>query len=169
MQCDKTCFGRHFETGFNKFYYKYANVFMFSFLSSSCSELTTTLWSSKRKSRESHLALTCSGVPSRSQGTEPVLLFESNFIEKFLWESGFSNFDHVTIFAKRIFIFWPPSWNGTFLECSFCWFMIVLSVDRYGVSFVPEIPTGKYLKMVESKWTPCAPKGVKSNLGTCKC
>ena len=26
--------------------------------------------------------------------------FEPNFIEKFHWESGFSNFGHVTIFAK---------------------------------------------------------------------
>ena len=26
--------------------------------------------------------------------------FEPNFIEKFNWESGFSNFGHVTIFAK---------------------------------------------------------------------
>ena len=34
--------------------------------------------------------------------------FEPNFIEKFLWESGFSNFGHVTIFAKRKFVFWPP-------------------------------------------------------------
>ena len=27
--------------------------------------------------------------------------FERNFIGKFLWESGFSNFGHVTIFAKQ--------------------------------------------------------------------
>ena len=26
--------------------------------------------------------------------------FEPNFIEKFHWESGFSNFDHVTIFRE---------------------------------------------------------------------
>ena len=31
--------------------------------------------------------------------------FEPNFIEKFHWESGFSNFGHVIIFAKRKFIF----------------------------------------------------------------
>ena len=34
--------------------------------------------------------------------------FEPNFIEKFLWESGFSKFGHVTVFAKRKFVFWPP-------------------------------------------------------------
>ena len=27
--------------------------------------------------------------------------FELNFIEKFHWESGFSNFGHVTIFMKQ--------------------------------------------------------------------
>ena len=31
--------------------------------------------------------------------------FESNFIEKFLWESDFSNFGHVTKWAKRKFVF----------------------------------------------------------------
>ena len=31
--------------------------------------------------------------------------FEPNFIEKFYWESGFSNFGHVTIFAKWKFVF----------------------------------------------------------------
>ena len=34
--------------------------------------------------------------------------FEPNFIEKFLWESGFSIFGHLTIFAKQKFGFWPP-------------------------------------------------------------
>ena len=32
--------------------------------------------------------------------------------------------------------------------------------------FRTEIPTGKYLKMVGSKWTPCAQTGVKNSLGT---
>ena len=31
--------------------------------------------------------------------------FEPNFIEKFLWKSGFSNFGHMTFFAKRKFVF----------------------------------------------------------------
>ena len=34
--------------------------------------------------------------------------FEPNFIEKFHWKSVFSNFGHVTIFAKRKLVFWPP-------------------------------------------------------------
>ena len=29
-------------------------------------------------------------------------------------------------------------WNGTFFECSHCWFMVVLGVYRYGESFVPK-------------------------------
>ena len=44
--------------------------------------------------------------------------------------------------------------------------MVILGVYRYGAGFVPEISTGKYLKMVGSKWTPCAQTGVKSSLGT---
>ena len=31
--------------------------------------------------------------------------FEPNFIEKFHWESCFSNLGHATIFAKRKFVF----------------------------------------------------------------
>ena len=31
--------------------------------------------------------------------------FQPNFVEKLLWENGFSNFGHVTIFAKQKFIF----------------------------------------------------------------
>jgi len=34
--------------------------------------------------------------------------FEPNFTEKFLRESGFSNFGHVTFFAKSKFVFWLP-------------------------------------------------------------
>ena len=40
--------------------------------------------------------------------------------------------------AKRKFVFWPPFWNGTFFECSFCWFMVVLGAYRYSASFVPK-------------------------------
>ena len=38
--------------------------------------------------------------------------FEPNFIEKSFWESGFSNFGHMTVFAKWKLVFWPPFWNG---------------------------------------------------------
>ena len=34
--------------------------------------------------------------------------FEPNFIEKFFWESGFSNFGHMTVFAKWNLVYWPP-------------------------------------------------------------
>ena len=47
--------------------------------------------------------------------------------------------------------------------------MVVLGVYRLQVwcKFRTEIPTGKYLKMVGSKWTPpYAQMGVKSSLGT---
>ena len=39
---------------------------------------------------------------------------EPNFIEKFFRESGFSNFGHVTIFAKwkLVHVYWPPFRNG---------------------------------------------------------
>ena len=37
--------------------------------------------------------------------------FEPTFIEKFLWESGFSNFGHVTTFAKRKFVFLAAIWK----------------------------------------------------------
>ena len=66
--------------------------------------------------------------------------FEPNFIVKVLWESGVfsSNFGHVTFFEKRKFVIWPPFCNGTFFEYSFCWFMVVLGVNRYDASFVPK-------------------------------
>ena len=32
--------------------------------------------------------------------------FNQILFKKFLWESGFSNFGLVTIFAKRKFVFW---------------------------------------------------------------
>ena len=34
--------------------------------------------------------------------------FEAKFIEKFFWDSGFSNFGQVTFFTKRKFVNWPP-------------------------------------------------------------
>ena len=78
--------------------------------------------------------------------------FEPTFIEKFLWESGFSNFGHVTIFAKQKFVFWSPFWNETYFDRSFCWYMVVLGVYTYGSSFVP-----KFLR--ESTWKWMGPSG----------
>ena len=94
--------------------------------------------------------------------------FEPNFIGKFLWESGFSNFGHVTFIPKRKFVFWPPFWNKSFFDRSFCWYVVVLGVYTYGASFVP-----KFLWESTQKWMgpsgplpPCAQTGLKSNLGT---
>ena len=68
--------------------------------------------------------------------------FEPTFIEKFDWESGFSNFGHVIIFVKRKFIFWRPFWNATFFFNVFFFFFadlwFFLGVYKYGVSFVPK-------------------------------
>ena len=91
--------------------------------------------------------------------------FEPNFIEKFHWESGFSNFGHVIIFAKRKFIFWRPFWNATFFKCFFLLiYDFFLGVYKYGVSFVP-----KFLQVFKNGWVqvdpPCAQTGVKSSLG----
>ena len=63
--------------------------------------------------------------------------FEPNFIEKFHWESGFSNFGHVIIFAKRKLIFWRPFWNATFFNGFFADLWFFLGVYN-GVSFVPK-------------------------------
>ena len=41
--------------------------------------------------------------------------FEPNFIEKFFWESGFSNFGRVTVFAKWKSVYWLPFWSGEIL------------------------------------------------------
>ena len=62
--------------------------------------------------------------------------FEPNFIEKFLWESGFSNFGHVTFFTKRKFVFWPPFWNGAKFFHFFSGNMVVISVCIYGVKII---------------------------------
>ena len=42
---------------------------------------------------------------------------------------------HVTIFAKRKFVFWPAFWNATFLMFFFFWLMVVLVVYRYGATY----------------------------------
>ena len=64
--------------------------------------------------------------------------FEPNFNEKYHWESGFSNFGQMTIFAKWKFIFWPPFWNETFFKMFFLLIYGWLGVCRYGASFVPK-------------------------------
>ena len=90
--------------------------------------------------------------------------FEPNFIEKFYWKSGFSNFGHVTIFAKRKFFFWPPFGNDTFFNVLFADVYLFLYTDMVQVLY--RNFTGKNLKMVGSKWTPCAQTVVKNSLGT---
>ena len=97
-----------------------------------------------------------------------ILLLWAKFHWKLLWEKGFSNFGHVTIFMKRKFIFWPPFWKKTFLECSFCWFMFVSGVYRYGASFVLKFRQ----EILKNGWVQvdplfCAQTRVKSSsLGT---
>ena len=73
------------------------------------------------------------------------LHFEPNCIdiEKFVKESGFSNFGHVNVFSKQKFVFWPPFGNGTFFYFRFCWFVVVLVAYRYGASFAPKIKKKK--------------------------
>ena len=61
---------------------------------------------------------------------------EPNFIEKFLWESGFSIFGHMTIFAKQKFDFWPPFWTEHFFKMFFLLIYGCLGVYKHGVSFV---------------------------------
>ena len=83
--------------------------------------------------------------------------FESTFIEKFLWESGISNFGHVTVSRNGNSFFGLHFETVHFLNvCLFvCLFVFVLfclfvcfffgffvfltlGVYRYGISFVPK-------------------------------
>ena len=73
--------------------------------------------------------------------------FEPIFIEKFLWESDFSNFGHMTIFAKPKFFFWPAFWKKTFLIFFFFFFFFA---NLLLCPFRTKIHTEKYLKMVVS-------------------
>ena len=73
--------------------------------------------------------------------------FEPNFIAKFLWKSGFSNFDHLTFFVKRKFVFWPPFWNETFLIVLFADIWLFVCVCTHCASFVP-----KFLQEGTQKW-----------------
>ena len=64
--------------------------------------------------------------------------FEPNFIEKFLWESVFSNFGHVTFFAKRK-IFDRHFETKHFMIVLFADnYMVILGIYTYGASFVPK-------------------------------
>ena len=73
---------------------------------------------------------------------------------------------HVTVFAKRQFIFFPPFLNGTFFRSFFFLIYGCFGCIHTWCKFRTEMPTGKYSKR-GSKWTPsCAQKGVKSSLDT---
>ena len=92
--------------------------------------------------------------------------FEPNFIEKFLWESGFSNFGHVTIFAKRKFVFGRHFETKHFLIVLFadiCFFLVYTHMVQ--VSY-----RNSYGKVPKNEWVqvdpPYAQMGVKSSLGT---
>ena len=91
--------------------------------------------------------------------------FEPNLIEKFLWESFFflfqilvtwlflrnENFFLAAIFKRNMFL------DVVFLFCFvlFCFLLIYgcLRWTQIWCKFRTEIPLGKYLKMVGSKWT----------------
>ena len=64
--------------------------------------------------------------------------FEPNFIEKFHWESGFSNFGQVTIFAKRKCFLAAIFKRKIFWMFFFADLWLFLGVYRYGASFVPK-------------------------------
>ena len=73
--------------------------------------------------------------------------FEPNFIEKFLWESVFSNFGHVTFRETKIHIL------SAILKRNIFWMFFLLMYGRFRCTqiwykFRTEILTGKYLKMV---------------------
>ena len=87
-------------------------------------------------------------------------------LKKFLWESGFPIFDHVTFFfAKRQFVFGRHFQTKHFLIVLFS-DILLFSVYTHMVQCHTEIPTENYLKR-GSTWTPFyAQTGVKSSLGT---
>ena len=64
--------------------------------------------------------------------------FEPNFIVKFLWESGFSNFGRNRNDVKWKSVIWPPFWNGTNILYFFYWNMVVISVYTYGVKIIKQ-------------------------------
>ena len=68
---------------------------------------------------------------------------EPNFVEKFLWESDFSNFGHVTIFAKQKIRFLAAILKPYRVLNFFCWNMVIIIVCIYGVK-KNKIPVGKW-------------------------
>ena len=92
--------------------------------------------------------------------------FEPNCCEKFLSKNGkFKFWSHDTFRETKFVSFWLPFWNSSFFSIFFSWFKVVFGAYRYSASFVPN-SYGKNLKMVWSKWTPCAQTGVKNILDT---
>ena len=66
-------------------------------------------------------------------------------------------------FAKQKFVYWPPFWNETFLDHSFCWYMVILGVYTHGASFVPKLPWESTQKWMGPSGTssPCSQMGWK--------
>ena len=92
--------------------------------------------------------------------------FEPFFVEKkIIWDLFFVClffffeiiFGHMTILAKRKFVFWSVFWKKKLLL--FFWYMVVLRVYAYGAGLYTKIPTGKYSKMVRFKLGPLCTNG----------
>ena len=90
--------------------------------------------------------------------------FEPNVIEKYLWESGFSNFGYVT-FSQNKNLCFGCHFETKHFWCFFffCWYIVVLGLNTYGASFVR-----KFLWESSQKWLgpsrpPCAQTKVKSS------
>ena len=62
--------------------------------------------------------------------------FEPNFLEKFFWESGFSNFGQNRIDTKQKSVILPPFWNGTTFLIFFSRIVIFYSPYTYGTNFI---------------------------------
>ena len=75
-------------------------------------------------------------------------------LEKFLWKSVFSNFGHVTIFAKQKFVFLDAILKQIIFWMFFLLIYGFFRCIQIWCKFHTKIPTGKYLKMVRYKWTP---------------
>ena len=99
--------------------------------------------------------------------------------------SRFSTLSQILLknsFEKVVFKFWPRDgfrerkiqFFGRHLEMVhiliffFC-FMIVLGLYMVRCMFRTKIPTGKYLKMIGSKWTPLCTNGSEKKLKHLKC
>ena len=90
--------------------------------------------------------------------------FKPNFIEKFVWETGFSNFGHVTVLRNDDLF-----WNETFLIVLFASIVLVADILLFWVYTHFQNSCKKVLK---NEWVhvdpppSCAQTGVKSSLGT---